>query len=666
MGAIFGFFDQAPRDLPSGSLERLSELMAHRGADVAGIWQGVGCGLGLRLWHTTPESLFEKAPGPPAGQDLVIACDARIDNRDALRECLGLAAEGLSDSSIVAAAYRAWGIDCATHLVGDFAFAIYNPVRDELLCVRDHFGTKPLCYGIHEGRFVFCSEAKSLVQAGMADAALDESRIADFMLGMMDDKVATFYSELKRLPPAHAILVGRDGVRTWRYWTPQIDASAPALSDEEAALGFRQRLEEAVRCRLRSAFPVGSFLSGGLDSSSVALIAARLLAEAGMQLPVFSATFPSVPDSDESQWMDTVADEAAAKGWPLQRHVFRADETGPLEVLDEMSQFLDGPSLGANVYQIWHMLGQARSVGVRVMLTGHDGDLVVSHGFAILTELAVAERWDELERELEAFAGGLAGYGGAKAALAKTYVRPAPRLLWASGHPIRALRVLQHIHRRFYFSRLDMLENLPGVGAMVTFAFGRSRAGRADVKATGASPPFMETPTFKARASQPAPEAPASVQLDHIRGLESGFLTAAFEGIEQVSAAVGVELRHPFFDKRLVEYCLSLPSEQKCRQGWSRVVLRNAMAGVLPELVRLRRDKSNQGHNFTRSLASGHARLRATLNGSNPVMARYWDLALLAETTVAYGRAPNEKDAMLLYLATAFDAWSRKPPERTT
>ena len=319
----------------------------------------------------------------------------------------------------MAAAYLAWGSECVGQLVGDFAFAILDPVRDEIFCARDHFGAKPFCYGFHEGRFSFASEAKALVQAGLADATLDEARIADFLLCNLQDKSATFHQGAKRLPPAHAMVVGRDRVRTWRYWAPPSNAAAAELSDAEAAATFRKHFEEAVRCRLRSAYPVGSFLSGGLDSSSVTLVAARMLAEAGLPLPVFSAIFPSVLDSDESRWMAAIADEAMAQGWPLQRHVFRADEVGPLEALDDIARHLDGPSTAANLYQPWGMLGQARHAGVRVMLTGHDGDTVVSHGFAYLTELAIAARWADLETELIAIASGLESYGSAAPLLTK-------------------------------------------------------------------------------------------------------------------------------------------------------------------------------------------------------------------------------------------------------
>jgi asparagine synthase (glutamine-hydrolysing) len=666
MGAIFGLFDLAGAGLPPSALASLSELLAQRGTDVAGTWQDARCGLGLRLRHTTPESLSEAPPGPLPGSGLVIACDARIDNRDALRAKLHLDNEGLSDSALVAAAYQAWGNDCATHLVGDFAFAIYNPAREELLCVRDHFGVKPLCYGIHEGRMAFASTVTPLVQAGLVDATPDPSRIADYLLRNLQDKSATFHRGARRLPPAHAMLVSRDGLRTWRYWTPSVAASAaPAPSDDEAAAGFRRHFEEAVRCRLRSAFPVGAFLSGGLDSSSVTLVAARLSAEAGLPLPVFSAVFPDVPASDESAWMASVADEAAAKGWPLQRHVFRADSTGPLDVLDDLSRHLDGPSTAANLYQPWGMLTQARDAGVRVMLTGHDGDTVVSHGFAHLTELAMAGQWDDLARELSAIADGLENYGAVAPVLLKMYVRPAPGLLWAGGHPIRALRALRAAHRRFRLSRRAMLAAFPGPVGWLARAVGRAGGGGAGRAAgsggapVGASPAFAASAVFRARAAQP-PAAPVpTVQQDHLRALESGLMTTAFEEFEQVSSAFGIESRHPFFDKRLVEYCLALPREQKFRQGWTRVVLRNAMSGILPEAVRLRRDKSNLGHNFIRSLATGQGRIARALDGSNPAMGRFWDLAALRESAARHEGQPNPRDALLLYLVAGFDTWSR-------
>lgn len=659
MGAIFGVFDPRGFGLPDGVMERLSRALAHRGDDASGAWIGDHCGLGFRLRHTTPESLLELPPSA-ANDGLVLACDARIDNREELTDLLGIAGANRPDSDFILAGYRRWGRDCVQHLVGDFAFAIFDPARDEVFCARDHFGVRPFVYTQHQGVVGFASEARALVAAGVGDATPDEERIADFLLRRLDDKIATFHCGVRRLPPAHCLRIGRHGVETWRYWQPDPATPEVSISDADAAQRFRELFVEAVRCRTRSAFPVGAFLSGGLDSSSVTMVAARLLARPGHPLPVFSAVFPSVPDSDESDWMARVAAAADAEGHPLARHDFLADQAGPLESLDEMARALDGPSSAVNLYQPWAMLAQARQAGVRVMLTGHDGDTVVSHGLAHLTELAVEGEWDAVGREIAAVAEGLENYGSVRPMLVKTYVRPSVALLMRDGRPFRALLAIREIHRRFGVSRRALLQTVPGLGWLGAGRAGRDASGPA---ALAVNPVFWGRPAARRARTAPPAIPPASARQDHVRALDSGLITAAFEEFDQISATRGIESRHPFFDKRLVDFCLSLPLGHKLREGWSRVVQRNAMAGILPEAVRLRRDKSNLGHNFVVSLVAGRAGLERRLEAKPGLLSRYWDQPALQAAADRYAAAPTARGALLLYLAAAFEAWSRHRPD---
>ncbi|MFY2762998.1 lasso peptide isopeptide bond-forming cyclase [Arenimonas sp. MALMAid1274] len=655
MGSIFGVFDPHGDGVEPGTVSRLSEGLTHRLSDVNGHWESGRCALGTRLRHTTPESMLETAPAPTE-EGLVIAGDTRIDNRDELKQLLGLGASPCADSRLVLAAYRQWGWKCVDHLVGDFAFALYDPARGELFCARDHFGAKPFVYADARGKFSFASQARALVGSGLVSDAKDERRIADFLLRRLDDKQSTFYSQVRRLPPAHCLVVTREGLKTWRYWRPDATGPELALDDDQAAQRFRVLFTEAVACRLRSAFPVGSFLSGGLDSSSVTLVAHRLLAQQGIALPVFSAVFPGVPDSDESGWIEIVAKAAAAEGPPLDQHRFLADRTGPMEAMDAIIPHLDGPSTAANLYQPWGMLGQARDAGVRVMLTGHDGDTVVSHGYALLTELALAGKWSELQHQIQAIAGELENYGEVAPVLLRTYVRQVPALLWRRGRPATALRAFRVIHGQFGLSRRAMLEAFPAPWSTLARSLRPAKARRASLP-PGISPSFAAQPVFRERQAGRSPIPAESVRQDHARALDSGLMTAAFEEFEQVSAAFGIESRHPFFDKRLVEFCLSLPAGQKIREGWTRVVLRNAMRGVLPEPVRTRRDKSNLGHNFTLSLVTGADRIGTGLEPAPPGMDGYWDLATLRSALARYRAGPTSRDALLLYLAAGFRAW---------
>ena len=655
MGAIFGVLAGGRAAVDSTRIAALEHALAHRGSDVAGCWSGEDASLGIRLFHTTPESMLETPPKAAGGRGLVIAGDCRIDNREELYRSLGdLVEVPCADSALVLAAYERWGGDCVDHLVGDFAFAIFDAGKGELFCARDHFGAKPFCYTRQDGCFAFASEAKALVDAGLAPDEVDEARIADFLLMQLDDKERTFHRHVRRLPPAHVMVVRRDSVEMRRYWRPLADGSGAHLSDEAAAARFRELFEQAVACRLRSVHPVGSFLSGGLDSSAVTVVASRLLASSALPMDTFSAVFPEETRSDESAWMTLVEQQAQAEGRPLRRHLFQGDSTGPLEVIDEITRCLGAPSSAANLYQPWHMLRMARDAGVRVMLGGHDGDTVVSHGFAVLTELAIAGRWDDADRQLAEIGTLLGNYEGVRKSLARTYLRTVPGHLWRAGHYLRALRALEQVFRRYGGSRKTMLLEL----------LGREASPRHRGLASAS---FAGRPAFRARMALPPRRMGASAAEDHVRGIDSGLMAYAFEDIECVSSAFGIESRHPFFDKRLVEFCLSLPARQKIRDGWTRVVQREAMRGVLPEPLRTRPDKSNLGHNFNASLKHGGARMDealATLAGmaGEDKQGGYVDAAMLEKVLARYRQAPKANDALLLYLATGFAAWIRPNP----
>lgn len=646
MGAIFGVIARDRAAVESTRMAALEHALAHRGSDVAGCWGGEGAWLGLRLFHTTPESLLETPPKPVGERALVIVGDCRIDNRDELYRSLGdRVAIPCADSALVLAAYEYWGGDCVDHLVGDFAFAIFDPAAGQVFCARDHFGAKPFCYTQQDGIFAFASEAKALVESGVAPGDVDEARIADFLLMQLDDKERTFYRDVRRLPPAHAMIVRRDGVEMRRYWTPVADGSGAHLSDEAAAARFRELFEQAVACRVRSVHPVGCFLSGGLDSSAVTVVANRLLAGDALPLDTFSAVFPSVPRSDESAWMALVEQQAEAEGRPLHRHLFFGDRTGPLDVIADITDCLGAPSSAANVYQPWQMLKMARDAGMRVMLTGHDGDTVVSHGFAVLTELAMAGRWQEVDTQLGDIANVLGNYEGVRKSLVRTYLRTVPGHHWRAGHYVRALGAIQQVFRRYGGSRRTILLEMLG-------------RGKSHDKSGWASAAFASSKSFRARQALPRMRMAASAAADHVRGIDSGLMACAFEDLECVSSAFSIEMRHPFFDKRLVEFCLSLPVRQKIRDGWTRVVQREAMRGVLPEALRTRPEKSNLEHNFAVSLKHDESRMSQALAmlGSREG-GGYVDAGVLEEALTRYRQTPKARDALLLYLAAGFAAW---------
>ncbi|OLE18994.1 MAG: asparagine synthetase B, partial [Cyanobacteria bacterium 13_1_40CM_2_61_4] len=462
----------------------------------------------------------------------------------------------MTDAELILQAYARWGERCPEHLLGDFAFALWDARRGLLFCARDHFGVKPFYYHYRPGRlFAFASEIKGLLVLSEVPRRLNETRVADYLVPLLEDKEITFYEEIVRLPPAHRIAVTREGVRIDQYWALDPEREIRMKSDAEYADAFREIFTEAVRCRLRSAFPVGSMLSGGLDSSSIVCVARKLLAEdGGGKLHTFSAIFPDVPECDEREYI-----EAVVAGGGVEPHYVRADRLSPLADLERVLQAEDEPFYAPNLFLHWALGRAAGDNSVRVILDGYDGDTTLWQRPEHLADLLRSGRWMAAGSEVR----GLAQY----------FDQSAWRVLWRYGIRPLVPPSVRRLRRRI-----------------------RGR-GRPPWRANG-----LILPSFATRAGLPKRSealegvwwTPASSSReDHWRRLTVGIVPFVLEVADRIAAAFGLEPRYPFCDRRLVELCLALPAEQKLHLGWTRVVLRRGLAHVLPAQVRSRRRKSN-------------------------------------------------------------------------
>ena len=304
--------------------------ISHRGPDDSGAWAEGPIALGHTMLWTTPESLTEKLPFVDPVSGVAITCDARIDNRDDLIESLGLKTcpRQIPDSYLILAAYQQWGEECPARLVGDFSFVIWDKRNAKVFCARDPMGVKSFYYYLSDRLFAFGSEIKAVLHCEDVPRKLNETRILDFFINLFDDRSITFYKDIFRLPAATTLTVTRLGVRSRVYWTLDPTRELKLSSDREYSEAFKNCFVESVRCRLRSAFPVVSTLSGGLDSSSIACVARSLHENEkdGNHLDTISLIFPGLPDetrhyTDERRYIDCVL--AMGRFRP---HFVRADE----------------------------------------------------------------------------------------------------------------------------------------------------------------------------------------------------------------------------------------------------------------------------------------------------------------------------------------------------
>lgn len=568
MSGIFGVYYFDGQSAKPEVLQQMSDTLAHRGSDGADIWYQDNLGLGYRLLWTTPESLLETLPLEKG--NLVITADARVDNRNELIEKLHLTTdlpEKITDSEIILAAYQKWGEQCPEKLIGDFAFAIWDKREQKLFCARDSMGIKPFYYYYSPNIFVFASEIKALFCLSEVPRKLNELKVAYYLEMFCEEQTNTFYQGIFRLPSAKSLSIDHSNQkRINSYWSFDPKREIKFNSDTEYIEAFQEIFFEAVNCRLRSAFPVGSTLSGGLDSSSITCTARHLLAKSGeQQLHTFSAIFPSLPEEDlrcidERFYMDKVKSLSGLKS-----HDLRADLLNPLiDILWQDEEPISAP----NLYIHQGLYQCANQQGVRVFLDGIDGDSTISHGWSYLTELAYTGRWSTLIEEINAVSR--------RCRLSRKQILQAyviePLFIQPGAYIWQWLQQITHTAKP--------------ISSLVNDNFAQK------VKLV----PQMQ----KVLKSQP--QLLFSSRQNHWLSLATGLYPHVMEIADKTAAKSSLETRYPFFDRRLMEFCVALPPEQKFSQGWTRAILRHAMTGILPPEVQWRISKGMLGSNFDRRL----------------------------------------------------------------
>jgi asparagine synthase (glutamine-hydrolysing) len=570
MSGICGLYYRDGRPARVEPVHAMLARMKHRGPDGSRAWVDDFAALGHCMLQTTPESLLEQLPSVAPGCPLAITSDARIDNRAELFAALGLESRlaTLTDSDLILAAYAKWGDECAAHLLGDFAFAIWDGQRETLVCASDPVGVKSFYYYESPRIFAFASEIKGLLALPEVPCRLNEMRVAEYLVTLFEDRSGTFYEGIKRLPGASTLTVTRTRVDGRQYWSLDPKLEIRLSSDQEYVEAFRDHFTEAVRCRTRSSFPIGAALSGGLDSSSIACLARN---ERNEPLHTFSLVFPELPAEDRRVIDERSEIQSVLDSGGFLPHFIQADRLSPMGQIQRMHFHLDHANFAPNLYLHWAMYDVARNHGVRVFLDGFDGDATVSHGFERLTELGQRLRWGSVWRE-------------------------AMLLSQNQLNGISPVRIIKEY----------CVKPLTPRWAYLAWYFLRGRHRTATGKNILISAPLKQRTDIERRARSILRPQVAwclrSARELHWQCVSQALYAYGLEIADKATAAFSLEGRYPFFDRRVMEFCLALPPEQKLAQGWNRWILRRSMAGTLPPQIQWRRTKANLSPNFHRRL----------------------------------------------------------------
>ena len=540
MSGVAVVFHRDGSPVAPSELEVMTAAMAHRAVDGTRHELDGPIGVGFCSMATTPEAVRERQPLRHGST--ILAMDGRLDDRASLRAALGgTVLVGTGDAELALLAVERWGDRFVNHLIGDFAIVVADPARRRVLCARDHLGVKPLYYASSGRVFVAASEVKAVLAHPAVSDELDPAGFETFVREHWTIPNSTIYRSVAPLPMASTLVVGVEGLRgPVRYWAPSC-APDEQRSRQDVLDEYRWLLDAAIGDRLRAAGPIVVAMSGGLDSTSVAA-SATALAHAAPDRPevrVASLVFPGHPLIDESS---QIAAMEQRLGMPVRR--VRPRARGPSELVAEIREYRELPDMPNDLFSFL----VRPSLGERVLLTGLGGDDWF-YGPAGL-ELTLAARRGRLDTALR-----LARWGRAEGRYSS-----ARRSLWQFG--------------------LRPLLRLPCVAAarwpLCSSALTRfgGRFGQRALQ-VGWCPPGV-----------PLDTAP---MLSWSRDARLG---SRLTGIERRAARRGFEHRHPLHDLRLVEFALRLPAHFRSQNLDSRWLPRQAMAGRLPDEVRLRREKA--------------------------------------------------------------------------
>ncbi|MDF1759349.1 MAG: asparagine synthase-related protein [Coxiellaceae bacterium] len=555
MSAICGIFQFNQQSVEQQTLATMNNAMATLGPDGSATWLTPQVGLGHQQCCLTLESLNEKLPMLDRDSGIALTTDVRLDNRAELCQYFNLPNKVIiCDSTLVLKAYQRWGKECPQKLLGEFSVAIWDPRQQLLLCFTDHGGNRPMYYYRDNNCFAFATEIKALHTLKAIERRPNLQRIAttycaNYNFAHAD---ATHFENIYSLPASTILAVKPRTMTKHRYWQPDIRRRLKFQSESEYREAFQALFTDVVKAKLRSHLPVMTLHSGGLDSSAITAVAAKLNAEKNQSLTALSAVLPADyqgQNYDESHYANQL-DCPNLKITPI-----TDDWRGPFDQLQDPTYFRDSPEKTSRHYLYSAFATAAANNGTRIILDGCFGERGPSfHAHGYLAELLLHCKWHLLLRE--------------SILHARKYQRNWLKTMLAeSAFPLLPALLQTQLKQR---SNSTFEEQY---GLMRPEFIKQSLPIQRDFKAA-----------CRQRGAQYCHHR--KHQYNQINSLRTGFGSLLSDNKSPV------QLSFPYKDKRLLEFCLALPGDFKMRHGYKRYAIRSGMKGLMPDSLRFRLTKA--------------------------------------------------------------------------
>jgi asparagine synthase (glutamine-hydrolysing) len=543
--------DRLDEDAPSRAT-RMRDVITHRGPDEAGLHCDAHAALAHRRLSIVDLSTGQQ---PLANEDgtIWVSFNGEIYNHADVRkelEAYGHTYRTKSDTETIVHAYEQWGEDCVHRFRGMFAFAIWDAPKRRLLLVRDRLGIKPLYWARTHDVLLFGSEIKAILASGLIEPQANETVLPEVLSTRYTSGEATMFRGIHKLMPGHLLVFENGEIKTRQYWDiPSRDAASPQPSAPSPVTRFRELLEESVRLRLMSDVPLGMFLSGGIDSSAIAAIMARMIDQ---PLQTFSVAFKDRA-FNELEYAREVARAIGAVS-----HEIVIDDGDFFGALPKLVWHEDEPIAHPSSVPLFFVSALARQ-HVTVVLTGEGSDELLA-GYGKYPRVAWNWRAGTMyERLMPAAMRG---------SIARGLVPRLPGAL--ARYASRSFLAMDRSPESMFFDNFAAIR-LADQQALLAPGL---RAAATRASAYGPSLSYFNTLNG------------SSTLLDRLLYADiKTYLVELLMKQDQMSMATSIESRVPFLDHKLVEYAATLPDEWKLSGFTTKRVLRESMKGLLPESI---------------------------------------------------------------------------------
>lgn len=566
------------KEIDVKDVNNLAESIKYRGRDGTKILHERNYAFVYSKLSVSSYCDYDMQPYTDAETDLIIVSNSRLDNRNEIIKKFNLE-KNLPDTLIILELFKVLGESCLDHLVGPFTFVIYSYKTNKIFAARDHFGQRPFYFSKTDNFFIFSSDANSILQMPGINKSLNDSRIIDYLVFQGSIENQTFYKHVLKLHRSELLLIDKKGLQIKGYFT-----FSPSLStfqsDEECFKKFReiftQVIDEITDIGSKN---IASTCSGGLDSSAISSVLHKL-DKRSLKIKSYSVHFPDLEKeeflkTDERKYVEDYVKMYDAN------HTFLNSTIDPFEHLDALMGKSYFPPKSGNGYIHQEIFNHMNKNNIRVLLDGFDGDSVISHGL---------ERLDELLRKFEFIK-------------LKNEVKEACRLnkkKFTFVYFFKNFILMPLIPLRVKMTLNSLFKS--GITELKKFSF-LNRRGKRVFNFRERFEKFYPNKAYKF----------TNANESHKNGLSLPFWEEDLEMIDYISSLNGIEIRLPFMDKRLVEFCINVPAHLKMKHGIRRYYFRESMRGICPESTLEKNTKADLGPKLRISIQKNASALKNSI-----------------------------------------------------